>query len=251
MHQIASWILSFMLSPANWIIGLIILQYFIKNAGLQKKCRLLAAGIFLLFSNAWLLNSYARYWQPAPGPVPADTAYSCGILLGGFGSPDAYDHSGYFNASADRFIQAVKLYKLGKIRHILISGGNGKRNVQDFNEGEWTRGELKAMGIPAEVILFEDRSKNTGDNAANTKKILEAANLQPPYLLITSAFHMPRASLIYAQAGIPTVAYPCNYGTGRSKFSVGDLVPDAGVLGGWEPFLKETVSYWLYRLKGK
>lgn len=207
-------------------------------------------GIFLLFSNAWLLNSYARYWQPAPHDLASDTAYSCGILLGGFGSPDGFDHSGYFNSSADRFIQAVKLYKLGKIRHILISGGNGKRNVQDFNEGEWTKGELKAMGIPADVILFEDLSTNTGDNASNTKKLLEAAKLQPPYLLITSAYHMPRASLIYAQAGMTTIAYPCNYESGKSKFSASDLIPDAGVLLGWSRFLKETVSYWLYRLKG-
>lgn len=251
MRQFASQLLSFILSPAVWIILLIILQYVIKNVAVQKRCRLIAIGIFLVFSNHWLLNSYARWWQPAPHDVTADSAYSCGILLGGFGSPDAYDNSGYFNGGADRFIQAVKLYKLGKIEHILVSGGNGKRDVKQFNEAAWTVQELKTMGVPAEAVLFEDQSKNTADNAKNTKKLLDAVNLKPPYLLITSAYHIPRASLIYTYAGIHTVAFPCNYTAGKSKFKFRDIIPNPGVLNDWNPFLKETVSYLLYRIKGK
>jgi uncharacterized SAM-binding protein YcdF (DUF218 family) len=251
MRQFASQLLSFFLSPAIWIVLLIILSYVFKNSGARKKCRWVALGIFLLFSNQWLLNSYARWWQPKPRNVTADSAYSCGILLGGFGGPDARDTSGYFNASADRFIQAVKMYKLGKIRHILISGGNGKREVKEFNEGEWASGEMEALGIPREAILFEDQSQNTAGNAEHTKELLDSANLKPPYLLITSAFHMPRASLLYKYAGVNTVAFPCNYTAGKGNFRFGDLVPDPNVLHDWNPFLKETVSYLLYRIKGK
>ena len=251
MRQFASQLLSFFLSPAVWIILLIVWQYFLKNNTAKKRCRLFAIGIFLLFSNQWFLNSYARLWQPTPQDVTADSAYSCGILLGGFGSPDAYNNSGYFNSSADRFIQAVKLYKQGKIEHILVSGGNGKKEVQQFNEGEWAMHELKTMGVPGEAILFEDLSENTADNAKNTKQLLDAANLKPPYLLITSAYHIPRASLIYKYAGINTVAFPCNYTAGKRKFKLGDIIPNPGVLNDWNPFLKETVGYLLYRIMGK
>jgi uncharacterized SAM-binding protein YcdF (DUF218 family) len=251
MHNIASQLLSFFASPATWILLLILLPYFLKKSGQKKKCRFMAIAVFLLFSNQWLLDAYARYWQPAPRKMDADTTYSCGILLGGFGSPDEKENSGYFNSGADRFIQALKLYKTGKIQHIFISGGNGKAEVKTFNEGEWAMNELKAMGIPATAILFEDRSANTADNAANTKKILEAAALKPPYLLITSAYHMPRAKLMYTYAGINTIAYPCNYSLGKGPFSLWGIIPNPKLLVEWNPLLKETISYWLYRIKGK
>src|SRR5258706_13324007 len=121
MRLIASELLSIILSPANWILILIILQFIFKKPGLKKKCRLIALGIFLVFSNQWLLNSYAKHWQPAPRDISMDSTYSAAILLGGFGSPIRNEANGYFNSGSDRFIQAVKLYKLGKIQHILIS----------------------------------------------------------------------------------------------------------------------------------
>jgi uncharacterized SAM-binding protein YcdF (DUF218 family) len=251
MRQLISGMLTFLLSPAVWVILLILLSCAGKNARKQKRWRFLALGIFLLFSNQWLLDGYAGYWQPGPRDVSADSMYSCGILLGGFGSPDARNNGGYFNSSADRLIQAVKLYHARKIRYILVSGGNGKQAAKDFNEGAWARNELEAMGVPANAVLFEDRSSNTADNAVNSKKILEEANCKPPYLLITSAAHMPRASLLFHYAGIKTVAFPCNYIAGKGKFRFLGIIPDPGVLHDWNTFIKETVSYWLYRLKGK
>ena len=149
-----------------------------------------------------------------PVVISTGIAYSCGIVPGGFASPDA-DENGYFNSTADRFIQAVKLYKLGEIKHILISGGNGKADKKNFREGAWVKGELTAMGIPDSVIFVEDRSNNTSDNAIYAKQILDSLQLKPPYLLITSAHHVPRASLLFKNAGIPTVAFPCNYIAGR------------------------------------
>ncbi len=119
MHQQASAVLSFLLSPFNWIIILVISGYLVRSASLKKICKILALCIFLVFSNSWLLNWYARNWQPLPVVIRADSTYSCGIVLGGFASTDA-NENGYFNATADRFIQAVKLFKLGNIKHILI-----------------------------------------------------------------------------------------------------------------------------------
>lgn len=250
MRQLVSQLVSFLLSPLLWIVLLVILRYFLNRPGLRRKCSWAAVIIFLVFSNQFLLESYARYWQPPPKDLNVDSAYSCGILLGGFGSPDARDNSGYFNQNADRFIQALKLYKLGKIRTVLVNGGNGKQDVSQFNEAAWTRNQLQIMGVPDSVVLFEDQSANTADNAANARKLLDSARLKPPYVLITSAFHMPRASLIYKNAGLPHVAFPCNYTVGKGKFSFWDLVPDPNIIHEWNPFLKEAVGYWIYRVKG-
>ena len=208
---------------------------------------IIALCVFLVFSNEWLLDWYARQWQPEPVAIRNDIQYSCGIVAGGFASPDFLDN-GYFNASADRFIQAVKLYKLNAITHILVSGGNGKIENEHFHEGAWVKGELTAIGIPDSVILIEDRSNNTAENALFSKQILDAVHLKPPYLLITSAYHMPRASLLFKKAGVQTDPFPCNYKEGRGKFTFSSLIPQVGVLTGWDIFLKEAAGYWWYQL---
>ena len=247
MHLVASTLLAFILSPVDWIIILILLSIYTRSATTKKRSRISALIIFLVFSNTWLISGYAKFWQPKPRDISKDSSYSCGILLGGFASPDENDN-GYFNSTADRFIQAVKLYKLGKIRYILINGGNGKLTNEDFNEGKWTKGELITMGIPDSVILFEDRSSNTAENAINAKKILDAAGLPPPYLLITSAQHMPRAGLLFKNAGLSTVAFPCSYTLGRENNRFWGIIPKFNVLFSWESYLKETASYFIYKI---
>lgn len=248
MHQFASSVIAIFLSPFNWLILLLLGGWILKKRSLKKTAFILALIVFIVFGNEALLNFYAKNWQPSPVAVNPAVQYSCGIVPGGFGSPDE-NGNGYFNSSSDRFIQAVKLYKSGEIKHLLISGGNGKENEASFREAAWVKGELKSVGIPDSVIYIEDKSDNTQENAANSKLILDSLHLKPPYLLITSALHMPRAALIFRKAGVPVIPFPCNYTEGRGGFSFWDLVPNPKVLSGWEPYLKETVGYWWYKVK--
>jgi uncharacterized SAM-binding protein YcdF (DUF218 family) len=250
MHEVFSSVAAFFLSPFNWIVVLLIARYSSGKHSIKKICRILAVSIFLLFSNKAILNWYAKKWQPSPVTISARTSYSCGIVPGGFASPDA-EGNGYFNETSDRFIQVVKLYKLGAISHILISGGNGKDEDKNFREGVWVKGELTVMGIPDSVIFVEDKSNNTFDNATFAKEILDSVHLKPPYLLITSAQHIPRASLLFKNAGVSTIAFPCNYKEGRSGFGLTDLVPKFSVLSDWNGYLKEAAGYAFYFMKGK
>jgi len=204
--------------------------------------------VFLVFGNQYLLNAYARTWQAPPVKVQGLPVYSCGIVLGGFASPDA-DAEGYFNQTSDRFIQIMKLYKTGKIKNIMISGGNGKPDEHNFREGTWVKGQLVQMGIPDSVVFTEDRSSNTAENALNTKQVLDSLQLKPPYLLVTSAWHMPRAQLIFKKAGLQVVPFPCNYTDGRGGTALGDFIPRPSVLMGWDTYLKETFGYWWYRMR--
>ena len=250
MHHFASILLSFLLSPFNLIILLVLVGYVKRKTSSGKLYNVSALIIFLLFSNSWLLNWYAGKWQPSPGIINRNITYSCGIVPGGFASPDA-NGNGYFNATADRFIQAVKLFKVGEISHILISGGNGKVDKKSFREGAWTKNELITMGIPDSVIFVEDRSNNTSDNARFAKNILDSLQLKPPYLLITSAIHVPRASLLFRNAGVPVAPFPCNYFDGRSSFDFSSLIPSPSVLSSWNFYLKEAAGYLWYGFKGK
>lgn len=248
MHQFASAVLSFFLSPWNWILILLIAAWIFKKRSVKRFCIIFSVCLIIVFGNPALLNWYAKMWQPAPVAVNSLPAYSCGIVPGGFASPDE-EGSGYFNSTADRFIQAVKLYRLGKVKHLLISGGNGKTDDQNFREAAWVKKELLTFGVPDSVIFVEDRSDNTQENAANSKIILDSLHLPPPFLLITSAFHIPRAALVFRKAGVPVNIFPCNYTIGRGSFSFWDLIPNPSVISGWNPYLKETAGYWWYKLK--
>ena len=246
MHQLVSSVLSFFLSPFHWIVLLLIAGYFFRLASVKKTCNLLALGIFLLFSNQWLLDWYARKLQPLPAVINRGVVYSCGIVPGGFASPDA-DGNGNFNSSADRFIQSLKLYKLGQITHILVSGGNGKEELKSFREAEWVKKELIVMGVPDSVIFVEDSSNNTIENAGNAKKLLDSNHLTPPFLLISSAHHLPRAMVIFKNAGVATVAFPCNYIAGRGINTISSIIPSLRVLLTWDIYLKEMAGYFWYK----
>ena len=249
MHQFASAVLSWVLSPFNCFVVLLLLAWIVKKRSLKKTALILAVVVFIVFGNQWLFNWYVKQWQPKPVAVNPALHYSCGIVPGGFASPDE-NANGYFNSSADRFIQAVKLFKVGEIRHLLISGGNGKTDEKSFREAAWVKGELLAFGIPDSVIFIEDKSNNTKENALNSKVILDSLHLQPPYLLITSAFHMPRAALLFNKTGVPVDPFPCNYTAGKGKSSFWDLIPTPSTLLSWDVYLKETVGYFWYKYKG-
>ena len=248
MHQFASSVASIVLSPFNWIIVLLIAAYFIRKKSLKKTFIILAICLFIVFGNHWLLNVYAYKWQPKPVAANTLPVYSCGIVPGGFASPRE-NSDGYFNASADRFIQAVKLYRLGKVQHLLISGGNGKPGDKNFQEAAWVKTQLIDFGVPDSVIFIEDHSNNTQENAVNSKHLLDSLAFPPPYLLITSAFHIPRASLTFEKNGLAVDPFPCNYTEGMDSFSFDDLLPRPSVLPDWDRYLKEAVGYAWYGMK--
>lgn len=246
MQHFFSSALSFFLSPFHWILFFLIAGFLFRNSRIKRRCRLFALAVFLIFSNGWLLNSYARKFQPSPLTLEPAKVYSCGIVAGGFASPDK-DGTGVFNSTADRFIQVLKLFKQGHISHILITGGNGKLSLHSFREAEWVKKQMIIMGVPDSVIFIEDKSNNTAENAANAKKILDTFLLKPPYLLISSAHHLPRAMLLFKKAGMPVIAYPCSYIAGNGIITIADMMPSIGVLFTWNVYLKETAGYYWYR----
>jgi uncharacterized SAM-binding protein YcdF (DUF218 family) len=241
MYFILSKILLFILLPIYWVIALLMIGLIIKNPKLKK--RFIGAGVLLLyiFSVPFFLKSFQSFWDYKPYPANDTTKYSCVIVLGGFSSGGGAD-GGHFNTSADRFIQGAKLMTTHQASHILISGGNGAFVPNEFREAAWVRTQLLKFNIPDSLILVESRSKNTVENARFSKVLLQQKHLQPPYLLVTSAFHMRRASMIFEKAGMPVVPYACDYSYGKIDFSFNDFLPEANTLTRWEFYTKEVVG---------
>ena len=200
--------------------------------------------MLFIFSNTVIFNSFAKFWDIPAHELKPTEHYSCGIVLGGFSGP-THDGKGHFNGASDRFIQSILLLKTGKIANLLVSGGNGSLLPGKFREGTWVKTQLEALSFPDSVILIESNSRNTIENARFSNIILKKSHLQGPYLLITSAFHMRRALMIFKKQGINVIPYSCHVMTQQGGRNGLDdyLIPSAENLVGWGLYLKEVIGY--------
>ncbi len=200
-----------------------------------------SAVVLIIFSNPFLLNQFAKRWDIKAVPLKKSGSYSCAIILGGFSSEDGHGH-GFFNGNSDRFIQGLKLIVSGKVSHILISGGNGFVIHDHFAESNWVKTQLLELKVPDSCILVENRSRNTIENARFSKIILKEKRLQPPYILVTSAFHMRRSLGIFSRGGMDVIPYPCNFIAGHGGTSIMQLIPDVDPLYNWNYYIKEVIG---------
>jgi len=242
MYFILSKVLLFIILPIYWVVVLLAIAVVSKER--KRKQRFLIAAIIVLyvFSNHFLLDRVIRKWDVQFQPLNSTQHYSCAIVLGGFSSSDGHG-GGHFNFSADRFIQAIKLIETKKIAHLLITGGNGNLLPGGFREAAWVKTQLAQFNIPDSAVLIENNSKNTFENAKFSKVILQKTHLPPPYLLVTSAFHMRRSLMLFKHAGIPVIPYSCNYIIGNDRVQITDFLPAADALSTWEIYIKEVVGY--------
>ena len=249
MYFILSKLLLFLLFPLSWIFILLVIAIISKDK--KRKHRFLIAAVILLFifSNAFLFNRFAKLWDVRPYEVKSTDHYNCAIVLGGF-SGGGYNEKGHFNPAADRFIQGIKLLSAGKVSHLLITGGNGSLNPDGFREGPWVKTQLEELKFPDSALLIEGDSKNTIENARFSKTLLKQSHLSGPYLLVTSAFHMRRALMIFKKEGINVIPYPCNF-IRSDKVGFDDFfIPDAEKLAAWNIYLKEVIGYTINYFNG-
>lgn len=250
---IAAKILWFLISPFTWLITLIFLAVFSKHPRNKKRYLLASLIVIVVFSNSWILKSLQYRFQSPPIPMSVNEKYEYGIVLGGMSKYDRVNKKAYFNISSDRFIQTALLYKKGHIKKIIISGGqNGLFKEDDFVEAIFIAKNLKELGVPESDMLIEPLSKNTMENAAFSKKILDSAGgTITKTVLITSAFHMPRATETFIQEGFDIRPYPCSFGILPSdvRFEPTDLLPSGGAMDGWGGMFRELFGRAFLKIK--
>jgi uncharacterized SAM-binding protein YcdF (DUF218 family) len=239
-------IIGFILNPFLWIIALSVVALYQRQHKTRKKLYAIVLFMMLFFSNPWLITILQYPFHTPPMPMNASERYEVGIVLGGYTSYDKVNKAGYFNMSSDRFIQGAWLYKKGFIKKIIVSGGqNGFTNEDDFIEAEFVASILKDLGVPSSDIFIEGNSRNTIENAAFSYKILDSLGLKKnKVVLITSAFHMPRAKETFEKAGFNVRPYPCAFSILPSsiRFSVDSIIPAAWAFDAWGGLLKEMVG---------
>lgn len=252
MFFIFSKILSFLIAPLFWI-SLIFLWAILTKSQLRRK-RLLIAGFLMMFilSNSFLADEAARKWEGSRTENNKITAvFDVGIVLGGFASYDTLSHTLKLNDSGDRIWQALHLYKTGKIKKLMISGGSGSILHRKVTEGDRVFNYLAEIDIPQSDLLMEAKSRNTRENAVECAQIINSEMPDAKCLLITSAFHMRRAMGCFNKVHLDVSPYKTDFMTEQRVWDPDKLlVPSTEALDSWTKLIREIVGYYTYKVTG-
>lgn len=138
------------------------------------------------------------------------------IVLGGFTEDGAVAQSRNMyglNSNVERFTAALQLTKDKPNMPILFSGFSGKLSHNGWSEPDQIRDLVDKLGGLGRSVLYEEQSRNTYENAVNSRKVL-AAEPGSRWILITSASHMTRAMGSFTAAGWSgIIPYPVDYRT--------------------------------------
>jgi len=153
---------------------------------------------------------------------------------------------------SDRMWQAIQLYKKKIIKKIIISGDSGYVFKKGLHEAQQLKEVLVSMGIPDQDILIENKSRNTYENAKETKALMDKHGLSTKNnLLITSAMHMRRAKACFEEAGIICTPFTTDHFTVHEEsISISEFIPSIGAFNMWDRLLKEWIGYSVYGIMG-
>lgn len=117
------------------------------------------------------------------------------------------------NGAAERLTEAVALARRFPEARLVFTGGSGRLKPSDVTEADVVRQVWSDLGVPAAQTLFEDRSRDTWENAVFTKELVKPKPGER-WLLVTSAMHMPRSVGVFRKAGFDVTPYPVDYLSG-------------------------------------
>ena len=254
MFFILSKTLAVLIRPINWVAFFLLVALFSKRPKRKRRSLILAVACFFFFNNHFIFNQVIRWWEDET--ITADeiqAPYDIGILLGGYSNPYIFPSTDRHNFSdrANRFTNALELYYEGKIRKILLTGGSGSLLQNVASEAMQMKQFLLKIGIPESDILVEANSRNTHENALFSKQLLEKEFPEAKLLLITSAWHMPRAKRCFQKVGIHATPYSADFFSEGTRFAPESwLFPYRQGFIRWEYLIKEWVGIVIYKLKG-
>jgi len=231
-------------------LGMLFLGLGVSYLLMRLKWRRLAgvcAGLVLVLT--WILGcglTTRLIGMPLEGEEIEESALPSADLIvclgGGMGVHEGCRRAEMF-ASADRVWMAARLYKAGKAPLIYVTGEDN-----EFS----TRPLLQDFGVPANALRFADRARNTEEEAREVFQMLGADEGARRVLLVTSAWHMPRAKMLFEHAGLEVIAAPTDYEmhyAAEEDFSLGELLPGAEALWRNAAVIKEWIARFCYHMK--
>jgi uncharacterized SAM-binding protein YcdF (DUF218 family) len=213
-------------------------------AGSALACLILAMPAWTSAGALMLKPLEERFQRPQP-PAAIDGIV---VLGGGFEGAINLARGGYeLNKAGDRFVEAAVLARRYPDAKIVISGGLGSVLLDGEEDATTASRLLTALGVAPERLVLEGKSRDTYENALFSKELV-APKPGERWLLVTSAFHMPRSVALFEKAGFAVIPWPVDYRT-SGKEGVGFFTDNtADSLQNTTMAIREwigLVAYWL------
>jgi uncharacterized SAM-binding protein YcdF (DUF218 family) len=255
MFFIASKTLGFFALPSNLLILLAIagtILLFTRRARLGRGLLVAAMlGIVILGISpigkllVYTLETRFPAWTPR---AEAPTGF---IILGGSIDPDVSAVRGQvaLTDAAERLTIVPELARRYPAARIIFTGGNGSLFGGNA-EADFVKRLFASFGIASERIEIEGRSRNTLENAEFTKP-LAAPKPGERWVLVTSAYHMPRAIAAFRNVGFEVEPFPVDWQFGRTSDVYWPFRSFVGGLGMTDGAAREFIALLVYRLTGR
>lgn len=190
----------------------------------------------------WVESKYPALPVATAGPADAI------VVLGGIIGPRVEPGSvANLMETGERFEAGVALQQAGRAPHLVFTGAK-----MGWPDGKTEGDELKRLaltrGVPTESVLVTDFVGNTADEARVVAGMMQARGWQK-VILVTSAWHMPRAAYQFKRAGVECIIFPVDFRfDGTRTLSAIDFVPRGEAWMNTETALRELYGYWFYRV---
>ncbi len=256
MSYFASAVVGVLLDPLIWLAALILAAFALQCVGSARMKRLavglsgLAVALVALLS--WTALPYAVIAQfESPYRLPAAVgSYAGVIVLGGVFSskPDSRVRLPGLGRSSERATEPLPSLLENPQLKLLFTGGNARLGELGAPESDAALRFFSQVGVAPERIILELGSRNTYENAINSVPLV-GEDFKRPWLLVTSAWHMPRAERTFAKAGWRVTPYAVDFAAPEHidwfELSLQDGI-DA-----WRVVLRESAGSLVYRLLGR
>ncbi len=215
----------------------------------KPKVTLVGVALLYLFSTSVVSDQLFRFTENyaiKPNPKTLPKADAIVVLSGMLTSIQASDGIVREWIDSDRFFGGVELYKLGKSRRLVFTGGLLPWEKKSTPEGVTLKKYAIEMGVPESDIFVTGIAQNTEQEASAVKTLLMLD--KPSILLVTSAYHMPRARLLFERKGFVVHPYTVDFKVNASDLTLMDLLPDPHALFLTNIAIREQVGLMYYRI---
>jgi uncharacterized SAM-binding protein YcdF (DUF218 family) len=245
-----------MLLPTNFLIGAGVLGAILlatRFASLGRKLMVASVVLFAIcgFSplGNWVLYSLESRFPPWDATRGAPDGI---VVLGGSIDPDLSIAHGVpvVRAAADRMIAAVALARRYPKARVIFTGGSSNLISNDAREADYVAQVFESLGIPRERLEIDRRARNTQENAEFAKAIAAQKNGER-WLLVTSAYHMPRSVGLFRKVGFAVEPYPVDWRVGGRADLLKFWTFSVEGLGSVDVAIREWIGLVAYWISGK
>ena len=232
------------------LVIIVILIGLIKN---KKKLIYIAIGVLYILSTPIFSNNFFKLVEGSGHndyrkPISAIDSADAIVVLSGMLEINEVGDSTYIEwGDPDRFFGGIALFKAGKAQKLVFTGGKMPWDKAKKTEGEVLKEYAISNGVWSDKIFVTKDVENTADEAVAVKELISPSKR---IILVTSAFHMYRAILLFEKQGFIVIPYKVdNKASENKKITFMDFLPSALNLDLTETGIREIIGRIYYLIQ--